>query len=509
MGDRGAAMMRFVRAAGLSFVWLVAAGCASAGGIVHRGISPDLRRPLVAARLPLPPGSIATAVWMGPEGSGLVALRDGRLFAVDPRGGIHAVDPLPGEFQARTDTVIAFGDRGGGSPVGLTSRGAVLVDGGVAHHDAVPPFLSDARALAPLANEALWATSGGLFLSRGPEWVSIEASTGPLRDVTNLVPVGDVRRGEAWVLAGPTLRKLRVDGAGAHVTWVDAAPGIELAGGVRAVARVDATRAALATSKDVAIVGPDAIRVFAGEDSDGPPAALGGGGGWAWVGWRGRILRTDGDRWESLASLTLGEGSRIAVDPAAGATALVLDQAGGVARIVAADAMRTSGIADGATTLDPRIELEALPSRSEGLESVSFRVDGNEVAVRKEAPWGWAPDGGRSRDLKLLAFGTHTVDVVGRYRGGGTLTRSLRFDYASPLGRVPTYATDVTPIYIARCARCHSNGVAHDLATYDALSREATRVRASVREGRMPPDILLDRTSVAILTAWVDGDTPR
>jgi hypothetical protein len=34
-------------------------------------------------------------------------------------------------------------------------------------------------------------------------------------------------------------------------------------------------------------------------------------------------------------------------------------------------------------------------------------------------------------------------------------------------------------------------------------------VRAAVRERRMPPDILLDPTSTAILTAWVDGGTPR
>ncbi len=51
-------------------------------------------------------------------------------------------------------------------------------------------------------------------------------------------------------------------------------------------------------------------------------------------------------------------------------------------------------------------------------------------------------------------------------------------------------------------------GVARDLATYERLRAQAPMVRAAVREQRMPPDLLLDAASVALVTAWIDGDSP-
>ena len=144
-----------------------------------------------------------------------------------------------------------------------------------------------------------------------------------------------------------------------------------------------------------------------------------------------------------------------------------------------------------------------------GLERVTFLVDGRELTTRKEAPWGWGDGGARARDVAALTFGAHTLEAVAHYKGGDELRRALHVERRSPLGRVPSYAKDVAPIVTARCARCHANGVAHDLTGFESLSMEAPLVRASVREGRMPPDIRLDPTSAAILTAWVDGDTPR
>jgi hypothetical protein len=66
----------------------------------------------------------------------------------------------------------------------------------------------------------------------------------------------------------------------------------------------------------------------------------------------------------------------------------------------------------------------------------------------------------------------------------------------------------VKAVYEARCARCHTGGVAQELGTYDSLSGFATPLRKVIQEGRMPPDIQLDPASAALFLSWVDGNTP-
>jgi hypothetical protein len=457
-----------------------------------------MKTPLVAERVALPPGAAAAAAWIGSEGDGLIALRDGRVLAIDARGVVRPVDRIPGEAPRPNETIVAFAARDRGNPLALVAGGALAFEGGMLRRASLPSFLGDARAFAPLGGEALWATASGLYASRGDQWIDVQQG-GTLRDVTDLVPIGDGARREAWVLRNGSVQRVRVD---ASVTWIEAAPGVEL-GKVSAIARVDPTRGAIASASGVTIVAPQSIRVFEGDA--GAPSALGGGGGWAWVGWNGQILRTNGERWESLVGVA---ASRIAVDEGAGASALVVDANGGVVRIVAEDALRASGLVDGALVFDTRIELEAIPPNGD-IESVGFSIDGHVLTKRTQAPWGWADDGSRARDLRDLGFGAHRIDVALRTKSGATLTRSLSFDYASPLGRVPTYGADVVPIFAARCGRCHATGAARDLTSYATMSAQAASVRASVRERRMPPDILLDAASVAIVTAWVDGGAKR
>ncbi len=492
----------------LSILCLLHTGCASVGGIEHRALAPEVKAPLVAERVALPAGATATAAWIGSQGNGLIALRDGRVLAIDARGEVRSVDRIPGEAPRPNEApIVAFAARDRGNPLGLVAGGALAFQGGMLRRASLPAFLADARAFAPIGSEALWATPNGLYATRGDQWIDVQGAGGGLKDVVDLVPIGEGARRETWVLRGGVVQRLRVDSSG--VTWIEAAPGVDV-GPVSAIARIDPTRGAIASARGVTIVAPGSIRVFDGDARDGAPGAIGGGGGWAWVGWSGQLLRTDGDRWESLVSgVSLGASARIAVDEGAGASALVIDASGGVIRVVAEEALRASGIVDGALLLDTRIELEAIAPRPADLERVRFLVDGKEIAARTEAPWGWASDGGRTRDLRDLGFGAHRIDVVAHYKGGATLKRAIAFDYVSPLGRVPTYGADVVPIFAARCGRCHANGVARDLTTYAALSGQAAAVRASVRESRMPPDILLDATSVAIITAWVDGGAKR
>lgn len=495
-----------------AFASLLAIGAFACGpaAFEERAVSPTRRVPLAAARVALPDGTRATAVWVGPEGEGLIALRDGRLLALDPLGAVRPLDRLPGEAAREGEAPVGkFSERAEGIPLAIGPAGALAVERGFVHRAALPAFLGAPRAFARLVGpEALWATPEGLFGSHAGAWFALEQPSGPLRDVTELIPIAGAP--EAWVLAGSALQRVRIDaGAPPRVTWIEAAPGVDL-GAVRALARLDGARAAVVSRRGVAVLGPDRIRLFHADPSDGLPEALGGGGGFAWVGWAGQLLRTDGERWEALASgVALGPGARIAVDGGAGAVALVLDAEGKVFRVEAEEALRLSGLADGDQVLDTRLELAVVPPGRGGLAQVTFSLDGKRLATREEAPWGWGTDGARMRDLKGLSFGPHRLEVSGRALGGRALARTIHLTYASPLGRVPTYDRDIAPLYAAHCARCHGNGVAHDLDSYDALAAERGMVRAAVREGRMPPDLLLDPVSAALITAWVDGDTPR
>lgn len=439
----------------------------------------------------------------------MIALQNGRFLSMDVEGRLQPIDRVPGEEPRSDETPVSqLVSRGSEGVLALVPGGALLVQHGLVRRAQLPTFLSAPQAFVQLGNEVMWATGEGLFASDGDRWFRLDTDTGPVRNVSELVPYDSTDGSrQAWVRMGGTLRRVRFDGS--SVVWID--PALEDFGQTRSVARMDATRTAVATDRGVAVLSPQGIRLFRRETARGVPNALGAGGGWAWVAWGSELLRTNGERWETLArDSALGPGTRIAVDSTTGTTALVIDANGQLVWVEAEEVLRLSGLPDGAVVLDPAIELEAVPPTT-GLEQVSFVLDGRmpPLSTRTSAPWGWGENGARRRDLSRLAFGSHTITVEARYGGGRTLRRSVNFQYVSPLGRVPSYTMDIAPLFAARCARCHANGVAQELSGYEALRMRAPVVRAAIREGRMPPDIQLDAQSVAVFTAWIDGGTPE
>jgi hypothetical protein len=500
-------------------VLALAAGCATTGAIRESRVSPEASAPRELARVALPPGRRATAAFVAGGGDGILALSDGSVVAVSPRHDVHAVDRLPGDVPRDGETpTLALLDRGRGSALALGPSGALVVEHGVVRGLALPPLLAAPRAFALVGGDAMWATRDGLYVSFGDGWVALEAEAGPVRDVAQIASFdfgGQAGGGarDAWVRAGARLTRVRLEpgppGRPPRVTFVDPTPGVSL-GAVRAIARMDLRHGAIVGDHGVTVVGPDGVRTFHGDDADGLPDAIAGGGGFAWVLWHGRLLRTDGVRWEALAGgVPSGPAARIAVDADTGTAALVVDGEGGVLQVDAGEGLMTSGLVDGATVFDTRLELEVVGGERSNPKSVTYVVDGKEYATRGAPPWGWGPDGGRAADIASLSFAAHQVEIRAKTESGRELRRLLRFRYASPLGRVPTYAVDVAPIFKARCGRCHASGAARDLSRYESLSANAAQVRAAIREGRMPPDLRLDRASAATFVAWVDGDTPE
>jgi len=87
----------------------------------------------------------------------------------------------------------------------------------------------------------------------------------------------------------------------------------------------------------------------------------------------------------------------------------------------------------------------------------------------------------------------------------------------------PSYSTDIAPLLVDKCVRCHSRGNIAPLAmtNYAVVSNNAADIRAQILAGRMPPwhadpyyqsftnDISLSPTQAAMLVKWVDVGAPR
>lgn len=170
--------------------------------------------------------------------------------------------------------------------------------------------------------------------------------------------------------------------------------------------------------------------------------------------------------------------------------------------------LRLASFPDGTRVKDTRLAIEPLVPPGEDFALVDYTVDGVRVATRRASPWGWGEGGAGVRDVGELSFGAHAVRVVAHMKRGRTFSADLRVVYESPFAGVPSYASDIAPIFREHCASCHEHALAHDLASYERLRAMIPRVRASVREGRMPPDFALDAQSVALFTAWCDGYAP-
>jgi hypothetical protein len=361
------------------------------------------------------------------------------------------------------------------------------------------------RAATSLGAESLVATPTGLFVHDAAGWSSIDRDGAPVVDAVDLAPRPSTDAPEAWVREPNAVFRLRLETA--RAAWFKV-PLPATVGAVRGMAPLGA-RLALATDRGVAVVDGDDVRLVHARDGEPAPSAIAGAGGAAWIAWGDAVLRTDGYSWTALArGLSLGTGARILPEDD-GASATVVDAQGTAYRIVGAEGVRVAGFPDHLRTADTRLDLAAIPADGTDLVSVDYFVDGARVATRTQAPWGWGLSGAPALDVATVRYGAHVVRVDAKTKRGHVLTRTRAFDYTPPASGVPSYARDIVPLFRARCASCHDQGVARDLTTYERMRSIGARLRSSIRERRMPPDFAIDEESIAVFTAWVDGDSPR
>jgi hypothetical protein len=377
----------------------------------------------------------------------------------------------------------------------------VPVAGPLARAPLAPPS-GELRATAPFGQGAtLVATSTGLFFLADGAWSSLDRAGSAVTRATDLAPRPTACAArEAWVREDDALWRVRVEGS--RVSWF-AVPVPSTFGRPRALAALGQTLA-IATERGVAILDDgDARLVLAAPGRD-----IAGAAGFAWVAWRDAVVRTDGSAWTTFAhGMALATATLVPSED--GASVVVIDANGARWRIVADESLRLQGFASGARTGDTRLSLEALDGEGTALAEVDYAVDGHLVAKRTSAPWGWGPSGAPTLDVATVGFGPHAVRVDAKSASGRTFARESTFDYLPPAAGVPSYARDIVPLFRARCASCHQGGgTGRDLATYERLRDMSARLRASLREQRMPPDFAIDPHDIATFTAWIDGASP-
>lgn len=472
------------------------------------------RAPARFDALTVPSDAMSLTPWMGVEGDGLLVAQDGRFFSVDSYAAVTPVERMPDEPRAMGESpVAAVIERAPGEPIATVPAGGLAYHGGFVRRAELPMILSQARARAPWGPETLWATPTGVYMTSGDAWLRLDRGGAAVTDVVAFASgPADAHVRDAWALrASGELLRLRVEPTATsalQVTWSDPVPGITWTG-VRATASLGAVRYAGRADDLVRVTATGAFErlripgVYAGPD------ALVTSGRWLWMAWSGMtdsmVARTDGSTVEVLARGVGWERPRLAVD---GDTALVTDGARAWSLVVSSRP-RVAGFADGESVARSQLALRVYPPLPSAVAAVEFRMDGQSLGRVTAAPYGWGDGGAATRDFPTLGFGEHAVTVLVSYRGAPDIQFTRRFTYLSPIGRVPTYTADILPLYNARCARCHSTGIARDLRGYERISDQAPLVAQAVGARRMPPDLAIDAPTIQLVTAWVAGGAPR
>lgn len=222
--------------------------------------------------------------------------------------------------------------------------------------------------------------------------------------------------------------------------------------------------------------------------SAGPPVHAASSGSALWVIAGDAVLVREHGDWRAVDNVDSAP-LRVFADAAGGAWIEHADQ---VCRAQIAPPIRVAGLAPFERRAAPFATLEISPLAS--AERVTIDRDGEQVADLAVS------DGvAQLPDLALGAPGWHALSIR-----AGDATRELPYNVVELARR--SWATEVAPVFAARCASCHAPGAAQiDLSTYDSWRTRAGRIRERVVRGDMPPGEPLSTEHLAIVLDWIEG----
>jgi hypothetical protein len=163
--------------------------------------------------------------------------------------------------------------------------------------------------------------------------------------------------------------------------------------------------------------------------------------------------------------------------------------------------------------LNASVPVSSMPEQmaftlDDGPETVVLAADANPgdgaAASQLFFSLGGVDASGRDKPYSLagLMDGLHTLKVVTKFAGGSS-TRLLHWDFRGGSNVQLSYATDIKPIQLSRCDKCHTKGPGQVMSTYDDWVLQKEAITKAVGEQRMPADGLLDPASIQKIQRWV------
>lgn len=295
----------------------------------------------------------------------------------------------------------------------------------------------------------------------------------------------------------------------------------ELKGGITGLAGVSAAPGSVG---ELWLITPNAVFQLADDgwvsfEPKGKPESIVSAGRFVWLRAGDTLYRYDADlrRWGEVRSLKK-PATLLAADPSGSAWVLTDD---GAFELRSSAAPRVLGLFESARVYQTDVLVRARIPASEEPETVSFALDDGKPVERLLADalpgdgsvatldfaLGGFDAAGREKTFSLAGIkdGMHTLTVTARTKSGES-SRRLHFDYRSGDTAALSFAKDIEPIFVARCAKCHSMGPARELETYEQWVAEKERIVSAVVELRMPADGPLDPGQIQILQRWASGE---
>jgi hypothetical protein len=425
----------------------------------------------------------------------------GRVLRVLPAGAFSAwIAADNGVYVAEAGWLVEPSWRGAIDPQGLVAA-AIGGDGiaWIAHRD-------------------------GLYHLDGGELAQLTAQGAAIRGITALAVAPAPNGAPAvWFARGKQLSYAEQT-ARSRFRVIDADLDADaLSGGVLALAGVSASPDA---PGELWLITPRGLfqhsaRGWTSFDTPQPPAALMSAGRFVWLRAGDALYRYDADerRWRLLDSGTAQTPSLLAADATGGAWARIGEHA---FALHTEATPRLVGLFEGERVYTPDLQLRARVLTADDPTAVTFSLDDGEEIERSVGQAKPGSSGADTLDFALGGFdaageeqtyslagvdaGMHTLTIVTQ-TDSGVATRRVHFDLRTGDAIALSFASDILPIFAARCAKCHASGPGHDLSGYTQWLSEKDSIVRAIVELRMPADGPLDPSQIERIQRWARGDS--
>jgi hypothetical protein len=468
----------------------------------------------------------ATAGFADERGGGVFLDVEGRVVRLRLDGSLARIESHPGNSQAPGRALRVFA-AGPFSALVVAEAGLYLAEGGWLIEPSWRDQL-DAGGIVAVAlgsNGVTWvAHQRGLFRIEAGQLSELKVAGTSLLGISALAAAAAPDGGPAvWFAQGDRLLYARQLARTSYEVREHARAEQTFGAPIRALAGLSA---APGQAGELWVAGNDAMYQQVGSGwarhaAPSAPTALVAAGRYLWLHAGTQLYRYDADArgWSVVAGLP------------APAALLLCAEAGGSAWLRAGERTfvispgplpRLVGLFDGMRVYTPDVLVTAQFPSQRVPTSVTFSVDessafqvertreeseeGEGAVTTHDFVWGGRDGAGtpRAQSIAGLADGLHTLTVTAKFPDR-ELSRLVHFEFRGGSAMTVSFARDVSPIAVERCAKCHTTGPGRALTTYEQWLSDKSKITAAVVEQRMPADGPLDPSQIEIIQRWAAG----